>query len=274
MSDREDWIWQEDERERAEIRRRLAGEAVSPIRAASDAMHAEPPAVAIGEIKALAEKARLKMASTVCEGFSENLSLCHEWTEAACPEREAPGCPRRIAAYKRSMARNRGEALSPVELYVRSGIPRGIAETLADGVEDRPAMQEATAWWNTKPRPRVLVLSGANQIGKSVAAASLCSDWHGMFCYVPEWREVRLWDDAYARSLLTPGLLVLDDLGAENEKPEFSTRLAGVFCARVDGGTFTVITTNSPDGIRKRYGDRVAERIRTHGRARSVARTA
>ena len=272
MSD-DSWIWEEDERERAEVRRRLAGD-LTPIERANREAASEPLANVLAPLLSIAEKIRLRMAPTVCEGLLAQVERCSERDRWRCPERESPQCPRAIRAYQQSIERSRGKAVTQIELFEGMGIPPAIARALAEDVlEPNDARSVVAEWWKTEPRPRVLVLNGESQIGKTYAAAELCATWSGRFIHVPTVFVSKMGDKAYRDSLLGITLVVFDDLGLEKLDgfDDFKSCFDAVFCARVDAGMFTVIVTNCGSELRARYGDRVAERIKKHGWAKNIA---
>lgn len=272
MSD-DSWIYEQDERERAEIRRRLAGN-LTPSERANREAAGEPLANILAPLIGIAEKIRLRMVSTVCEGLLAQVERCSERDRWRCPERESPQCPRAIRAYQQSIARSRGAPLSTAAVYEGMGIPSAIARALAEDVlEPNDARSVVAEWWAASPRPRVLVLNGESQIGKTYAAAELCATWSGQFIHVPTTFVGKMAKREYRDSLLGITLVVFDDLGLEKLDgfDDFKACFDAVFCARVDAGMFTIIVTNCGSELRERYGDRVAERIKKHGWAKNIA---
>lgn len=268
MSDVPAWVWEQEKAEREAVRRRLEGGREGlPVSSAHDAT---PKAEVIAPLAAMRGDFERRMGSLVCRGEVDRVPYCFGVDRRSCPERDAADCPRRIVEFEARRTASQGAPVGLAEIYEGFGIPAGIAKTLT-GVdhpfEIRRAVQKAESWWNTKPRPRVLVLHGGSQIGKSVGAAALVATWSGRFVHVPTGFRNRVRDSAYQQALLYPALLVFDDLGGESLDglDEVKGRFDGVFCARVDAGLFTVITTNSASEIRSRYGARVAERINKHG---------
>jgi DNA replication protein DnaC len=162
-------------------------------------------------------------------------------------------------------------------------------ERVASGkIEPVKAAVATREWVLTKPRPW-LVLCGGTGVGKTVSAAwFLCQLYRERL--TSEWPPSRMMsaDDiervlgSMPRALRAPHLAmrlrpwshernpaddpnplryaVLDDLGTERiDDPRFMEALADFVEARLD--LPTLVTTNQPrKNIRKRYGDRIADR--------------
>ena len=138
-------------------------------------------------------------------------------------------------------------------------------------------------------KARILVLCGGVGTGKSLAAADMFvapfrgidpsaleaagSEWERVVCPVAgSWvsapklaRAIDPWrhelDAGHEPIDPSRGVSVLDDLGTEGDSQRFQEALATYIDARMDAPK-TVITTNlAKADIRKRYGDRIADRL-------------
>jgi hypothetical protein len=256
------------------VRRRLAGDLTPEEKAGREYSCPEPVSTIIAPLRELVAKISERMAKTVCHGYRDEVGKCFSLTERDCPERESPSCPKRIIDFEIRLEKLKGTA-KPMELdvYQGAGIPEAIAKLIvAKEVNETESVKVVDAWWADLKRPRVLVLIGYSQIGKTVAAANLAARWQGKFVHVPTVFCNRLRDVEYQRSLLAPGLVVFDDLGLERMFPEFSACFDAAFCSRVDGGVFTIVTTNaSAEDLKSRYEERITERIKNHGLVIEVA---
>ena len=135
---------------------------------------------------------------------------------------------------------------------------------------------------------KILVLCGGVGTGKSIAAAELFvapiresvaaevhnpRDWesrvytvrgswltaHGLARAIDPWRHER--GDGHEPIDPSAGVSVLDDLGTEGDAVRFHEAFATYVDARMSASK-TVITTNlAKADIRKRYGDRIADRL-------------
>jgi hypothetical protein len=272
MTDKKDktgsdwWVFEEDERQRAIIRNRMALGRAGYLPEGSD--RTESLASILEPLERVRRDFEMRMTNTVCHGAIVTIGNCFAADEKACSQRESSDCPKRIVEYDERLRRAAASGRGLADTYEHYGIPRAIAKLIADGgIEDRPARAHVDAWWQAKPRRRALVLGGASQIGKTIAACDLAARFSGRVVNVPTEFATHLRDDSYQQALQLPALLVLDDLGAESLDgfDLLKSRIDGVFCSRVDAGMYTVITTNAPGMIRERYGDRVAERLNLHG---------
>ncbi len=126
---------------------------------------------------------------------------------------------------------------------------------------------------------KITVLSGARGIGKTTAAAWWLVQERGQVPYVPTSRSrfvdaalLARWDrydKPEMRLLNRARSLVIDDLGIEynDRKGAFGSLLDEVINARYAAELPTLITTNIPaEKFKKRYGERIADRIRESGR--------
>ena len=69
---------------------------------------------------------------------------------------------------------------------------------------------------------------------------------------------------AYERNLHEIGLLVLDDLGAEDSSPWDIAKLDAIICERYNRAKPTIITTNmNNEEIKAAYNDRIYDRLRS-----------
>lgn len=118
----------------------------------------------------------------------------------------------------------------------------------------------------------ITVLSGGVGCGKSLAAAVWVGG--GMFvssALLSRWPRYEM---AEMRRLLMGNRLVIDDLGTEymDDKGNFMAVLDECVNDRYSNDRPTMITTNlKAEDFRKRYGDRIADRVRDNGRFISLS---
>lgn len=164
------------------------------------------------------------------------------------------------------------------EILQETGVPAGLAERIWEGIG---ASQPLNAIRLTVFR--ILVLAGNVGTGKSMAAA-----WWLLAPHLPgtpiekgpRGRLPSLWvsaarlarweryDDTEMQRLLCAPRLVIDDLGTEftDAKGNSDAIIDEVVNDRLSNKRPLVITTNlTADVFRKRYGERIADRIREHG---------
>ncbi len=134
-----------------------------------------------------------------------------------------------------------------------------------------------------------LLLCGPTGTGKSFIAAYLCYQWcirnYGYrFKDKTKWEEVAdhinsviRWYAAYEVTAATPqeqkeiarasSIMVIDDLGTEDNTPRSVAAINYIMSRRYDGGYATMITTNvSMADIGARYGRRLIDRLMESGR--------
>jgi hypothetical protein len=153
------------------------------------------------------------------------------------------------------------------------GVPYSFRHWQGD-LRSTPAMRGVTVWrYEQYP---FLVLHGAHGTGKSFAAAyaiyriqreKLLRAWK----YRPAWGSISpLWVSAYRmttkeelyEAARTAPVLVLDDLGAEENTPRIKAKILEVVSERHGQRRLTVITMcDDVVDIIKTYGGRMAERI-------------
>lgn len=163
----------------------------------------------------------------------------------------------------------------------KSGVPIALAELVAAG--EAQATDALVAIRSTTFR--VLVLAGSIGVGKSVAAAwwllaphllgsSTARETTGLWVSASRLARWERYSDTEMAKLLKAPRLVIDDLYAEfnDSKGNFLSILDEVINERLSNKRPLVITTNaSVEVFRERYGERIADRIREHGRFVSFA---
>lgn len=150
---------------------------------------------------------------------------------------------------------------------------------LAGTMSATPALTACREWLaSDRPRP-ILILVGGTGTGKTVAALNALSIIRGQFVDAPllgrrcdPWRSELEQGIQFLDLERTP-LIVLDDLGTERADDdrfvEAFGRLVNLRQGTKDGRALrTLITSNlPPTEIRRRYGDRVADRLNEIGKA-------
>jgi DNA replication protein DnaC len=147
-----------------------------------------------------------------------------------------------------------------------------IERLIADTVDVTPAMRAVKRWLDVSPTAW-LVLSGGTGTGKTVAAAYAAAELGGVYVTAKQLRPLvikAMWSNEkhpappLAHAMMTSKLLIIDDLGTEDDDAEkFGSALFEVLNRRL--ALRTIITTNlSPSDLLdpKRYGERVVDRIR------------
>lgn len=162
----------------------------------------------------------------------------------------------------------------------RAGAPRRHIEHVVDQEPDECDALRAVRAFMGDPKAWCLVLSGGVGTQKTGSCCwALKHEEGGMFVEADELLAIALEDKPRYLRLKRAHLVVLDDLGCELRDPKgywiktFTTLMNGWYsaCARV------LITCNvSSDFFKQRiedggYGERVADRIREHGRFVEIA---
>ena len=157
------------------------------------------------------------------------------------------------------------------------GMPRKDVSLVLEGdVDDTKAIQ-AARWFAGQPHG-MLILAGVRGCGKTVAANWLIGELltgdpehapSARFIDVARLTRTSRYKADQIGPLEKVGLLVIDDLGMEygDERGSFLATLDGLINARYSAQLKTVITTNLPWAkFKKRYGERIADRLRECGR--------
>lgn len=163
----------------------------------------------------------------------------------------------------------------------RINVPKSLVAASFD-LEPKPPLVRAREWMATGyPAGGCLVLAGATGVGKSTAAvaalrASVTVDDTRMiseprqFFHIPDVSRRLLFTTPELREEVLRGLtktpfIVLDDLGAEFDKPGglFHAFLDEIIWSREANWKATIVTTNlTGDELRARYYDRIHDRFR------------
>ena len=149
-----------------------------------------------------------------------------------------------------------------------------------DELEETTALVQARAW-RSAAAP-LLVLAGDVGTGKSLAAAVVLGEHRASLGRSNPWGRVELpawmgwihaphlcryqpWDPIM-RELDYAPMLVLDDLGEEDETPRVKASISALLTTRAAAALPTIITTNVEQSVfRKRYGERIVDRLRGAG---------
>lgn len=153
-------------------------------------------------------------------------------------------------------------------------VPRHMHEPfIAGDIADTKALAAVRQWLGSDSPKPILVLLGGTGTGKTLASFTALATLRGQLVEAVQLgRRADPWRNdidagVEALDLTTGGLLVLDDLGTEDadDKRFFEAfgRLVNVRQGTKNGRPLrTLITTNIPStDIRRRYGDRVADRF-------------
>lgn len=164
--------------------------------------------------------------------------------------------------------RQREVAKAQIEYWRSRGIPAKDIRLIANGrLRETAALRGAREFIASDLAS--LVLSGPRGCGKTTAASWVASEVRGaMFLDVSRVARLNRYDSASMDPAETCSLLVVDDLGQEfaDERGAFLATFDGLFNARYSGERRTIITTNlTAADFKRRYGDRIADRIRETG---------
>jgi len=146
-------------------------------------------------------------------------------------------------------------------------VPRSVLEILVKEVRATEPMEVA----RQNQACKLLVLAGKAGAGKTVAACWLVAQPKtktALFVKAAQLARWQRYDEDEVDRLIDPGLLVIDDLGAEfnDERGSFLTLLDEVLVRRLEEKRRTVVTTNLDAGEwEARYGIRILDRIRESG---------
>jgi DNA replication protein DnaC len=239
--------------ELAEQRQRLIAE----YDAAEAARDKAETAELLGHVSAIAEAAIARYREAPCHGELAGLPACTPWVWRNCALRDEPSCPRQIRAFDEAR-----DAAHLEERLADAGIPKAL---LVDAMNPKPT--KATAYvddWLPSNR-RILVLAGLPGVGKSVAAAYAIRRYRGRWAKASYIAKVQGFsqehENARAR-LKETRLLVIDDLGAENNTDHSRSAIEELIADRYDEGVRTVITTNlDAKQFKAAYTARIRDRI-------------
>jgi len=159
------------------------------------------------------EAEALKAQDVVCGHSIENLAVCVRPIENECPLQGRPTCPR---VQLRLQRRQRNEARA---IAARRGVPeRALVKAWDQPPLETPAIKTVTAWMPTGRS--ILVLSGTNQCGKTIASGWACcphEEWGGekrFTRYVTAAEATGpAFDSLFAALKSHLELVVIDDLG-------------------------------------------------------------
>lgn len=188
-----------------------------------------------------------------------------------------------LAAHEREIVRETRDISSlRIESAVSRLKDRGFSQFFFDKIlaGDTTETPSITAMKNRTKGKRIVVLSGGVGCGKTHASHWFVLDRirriaaaraeHFRFIYSTDLVDMIINEQ---RLSFRSGVLVLDDLGAEHFKGEYSffqSAINGIILPRFDSGRLTIITTNlcgkeGGQAFLDRYGMRLADRIREGG---------
>lgn len=206
-----------------------------------------------------------------------------EW-DAANPEAAARRAaalelePQREALRDERQRRERRREANERALSVLDDVPR-IRALVLKGLDNTEA-HDVVRDWARAPSWCLLLLGGVG-CGKSTAA--------GDFAYRQglDWKDLPIWARAVEASRMSAfgdtaearfdawrrcSLLVLDDLGTELVTPTWQQALDDILDYRYQHSARTILPTNlTAEEFKKRYGDRISDRIREGGTVRELA---
>ena len=148
---------------------------------------------------------------------------------------------------------------------------KAMGALLAGRKAEHPDTLRAVESWMSSGKEG-LILMGNVGTGKTTIASALARAWADYLTiakvYRCDWIAEKIKEDeSYVYEVSgNRGLVVLDDFGTES-KVYGEERLPSIFYRRYEAGMPTVITTNlTSDQIRTKYGERIADRLRTYSK--------
>lgn len=163
-------------------------------------------------------------------------------------------------------------------LSVLDDVPR-IRALVLKGMDDTEAHDTVRDWGRSTSW--CLLLLGGVGCGKSTAAG------HFAYTQALDWQSLPIWARAVEASRMSAfgdtaearfaawrecSLLVLDDLGTELVTPTWQQALDDILDYRYQQSARTILPTNlSAEEFKKRYGERISDRIREGGTVRELA---
>lgn len=163
-------------------------------------------------------------------------------------------------------------------LSVLDDVPR-IKAMVLKGLNDTEAHDAVRDW--ARADSWCLLMLGGVGCGKSTAAGHYAAQ-QGL-----DWKSLPIWARAVEASRMSAfgdtaesrfaswrscSLLVLDDLGTELVTPTWQQALDDILDYRYQHSARTILPTNlSAEEFKKRYGDRISDRIREGGTVRELA---
>lgn len=205
--------------------------------------------------------ARKLEAAPLADLASDVLKLVPQLSDEEWAARDAA-----VAAERSALDDKSGDRMGQLLAY---GFPKRAVKSIQRGITPVPAI--------TRLRDAVgddlgvCVLSGPKGSGKTVGATWWAAQRRGRvgFIRASTFATTSRYQDREARAELLAHPLVLDDLGAEyvDAKGSFLTDLDELLDTFYGDMRPLVITTNcTGDEFRKRYGERIADRLRECGR--------
>lgn len=177
-----------------------------------------------------------------------------------------------LAAWRRRQQREDRDRIARVDAnragVLATGFPRRAVE-FASGIDDRHPVIARLAAWDVE-QDSALILSGPKGVGKTVAAAwwALRRKSAPLFLRASTFAASSRYNRDERERWMAASALVLDDLGAEyaDAKGSFLVDLDELVDVFYGDKRPLLITTNcGVDAFKKRYGERIADRIRECG---------
>jgi len=239
--------------ELAEKRDRLIAEAEAAELARSKA----ETAALLSDIASIAERNIGRFQGVPCGGSLDGLPKCTDAVWNACELSGLPSCPRQIRAFDEAR-----EAAKLAERLTDAGIPRAL---IGDALAPKPTKATALVDDWLPGTGRLLVLAGLPGVGKSVAAAYAIRRYRGTWIRCSQIAKVQGFGAEHEQSrhrLKNTRLLVIDDLGAENNTDFSRSAVEELIADRYDDNVRTILTTNlDVKAFKAAYTGRICDRI-------------
>lgn len=237
---------------------------VEQLRARDSRQEKDGIAEMMAEMQAIGRRYVEEFGKLPCNGLVERVGECSEVFAATCNRAGSPSCPREIIAFDQ-----REERRHLAERLENAGVPRDAILTLTGG---RFRITEATAEVDAflDSDLRTLVLSGDNQVGKSVAGGYAIKRKGGLFVppsVLDEATDFTGEARALKKRMHAASLLVIDDVGMAAPTARLEAVVLALLVERDNDALRTIVTTNlNADDFSARLGDRrIMARLQSRG---------
>jgi DNA replication protein DnaC len=205
------------------------------------------------------------LAGLLDDEFTNVIPGSESWTDEQWAEHDAKVAAQRVESDRKA---SEDEQRARRSRLTDAGWPQRALDSAEAADVTKPAVARALGW--DVAVESVLVLSGPPGCGKTTAAArwALTRNWSPRFLRATSFAASSRYDQEQRDTWMRAGALVLDDLGAEyaDTKGNFLVDLDELVDTFYGDKRPLLITTNcSAEDFKKRYGQRVVDRLRECG---------